>query len=133
MAEVYCNSLCTIAAQSSTSIDSGCFAVRKKLNEMPLVWKGTDEKIFRTKGASLEDSYSNLKTRGWVFQERLPSPRTLIFSSTGISWECREKPATENHYEGHLPSCDSATAFNFNETMGEVARPLLQPLTTAGF
>ncbi|KAF4333464.1 het domain protein [Fusarium beomiforme] len=32
---------------------------------------------------------SKLSTRGWVFQERLLSPRTLHFSENEMAWECR--------------------------------------------
>ncbi|KAF4959084.1 hypothetical protein FGADI_1962 [Fusarium gaditjirri] len=32
---------------------------------------------------------SKLSTRGWVFQERLLSPRTLHFSQNEMAWECR--------------------------------------------
>ncbi|KAF4453693.1 hypothetical protein F53441_3702 [Fusarium austroafricanum] len=32
---------------------------------------------------------SKLSTRGWVFQERLLSPRTLHFAKNEMAWECR--------------------------------------------
>ncbi|KAL2759324.1 hypothetical protein ACRALDRAFT_1028170 [Sodiomyces alcalophilus JCM 7366] len=40
--------------------------------------------------ATRDDSgRSRLSTRGWVFQERLLSPRTLHFSKNEMAWECR--------------------------------------------
>lgn len=36
--------------------------------------------------------------RGWVFQERLMSPRTLIFGKTQVIWQCRSARLIEKSY-----------------------------------
>ncbi|PVH95590.1 HET-domain-containing protein [Periconia macrospinosa] len=36
-----------------------------------------------------EIPYSHLSTRGWVFQERCLSPRTIHFARSETAWECR--------------------------------------------
>jgi len=38
---------------------------------------------------------SPLYDRGWVFQERLLSPRTILFPHRQLFWECREKCVAE--------------------------------------
>lgn len=38
---------------------------------------------------SEEPIHSKLSTRGWAFQERLLSPRTLHFGPSEMGWECR--------------------------------------------
>ena len=37
-----------------------------------------------------------LSTRGWVFQEKMLSPRTIHFTSTQLVWECKELLANED-------------------------------------
>jgi hypothetical protein len=40
-----------------------------------------------------------LNKRGWVFQERVLSPRTVYFGSHDLHWECRESLLCENYPE----------------------------------
>ncbi|KAK0627527.1 heterokaryon incompatibility protein-domain-containing protein [Immersiella caudata] len=62
--------------------------VRKRgflAEELPFhFWSGPGEPY--SKRAS---GRSKLSTRGWVFQERLLSPRTVHFSQHEMAWECR--------------------------------------------
>jgi hypothetical protein len=46
---------------------------------------------------------SPLNKRGWVFQERLLSPRILHFCRNELFWECREHAACESDPEGLSP------------------------------
>lgn len=46
-------------------------------------------------GFSGPSSYHPLNKRGWVFQERLMSPRTLHFGVDRIIWECHDKAYNE--------------------------------------
>jgi len=48
-----------------------------------------------------EPGASHLHTRGWVFQERLLSPRVLQFDEYDVIWECHEAMAS-----GNLPDHD---------------------------
>ena len=45
-------------------------------------------------------AYSPLDRRGWVMQERLLAPRSLIFESNKLSWMCLEMQASERFPEG---------------------------------
>ncbi|KAM0599306.1 hypothetical protein ACHAP1_002947 [Verticillium nonalfalfae] len=46
---------------------------------------------------------SILSTRGWVFQERILSPRTLHFSEFEMAWECRSICTCECSATSHRP------------------------------
>lgn len=50
-----------------------------------------------------EVNRSPLSERGWVFQERVLSPRVVHFSRQGIFWGCREKSLCES-FPSKLPS-----------------------------
>ena len=45
-------------------------------------------------------AYSPLDRRGWVMQERLLAPRSLIFEANKLSWMCLEMQASERFPEG---------------------------------
>lgn len=45
---------------------------------------------------NLDVASSPLNTRGWVFQERYLSPRTIHFASGELVWECRSNIAFES-------------------------------------
>lgn len=45
-------------------------------------------------------SSAHLNKRGWVFQERLLSPRTIHFGERQVFWECRELDAAESFPAG---------------------------------
>ena len=42
-----------------------------------------------------DSPHSKLSTRGWAFQERVLSPRTLFFGPSELGWECRGAVACE--------------------------------------
>ncbi|KAI9155662.1 hypothetical protein HJFPF1_08251 [Paramyrothecium foliicola] len=128
MADVYGNSLCPIAAQSSRSVRSGCFAVRQYLQHAPLVFESPGGLAFFADSSNQEPP--NLNTRGWVFQERLLSPRTLGFSSTGITWECRRKKANERWLFAIPPSHITAVEVDFKKMLVQASTPLSRPLMT---
>lgn len=48
-------------------------------------------------------AYSPLDRRGWVMQERLLAPRSLIFEANKLSWMCLEMQASERFPEGRKP------------------------------
>ena len=48
-----------------------------------------DSDQFRTKDAITSAPCSALSSRGWVFQERMPSYKTLHFGHAETGWECR--------------------------------------------
>lgn len=61
----------------------------------------------------------SLDGRGWVFQERLFSPRSLYFSPHGVEWECRQSTATTDKF---VPSEDIYV-------MGQLSKRLYGQLT----
>ncbi|ETS75019.1 hypothetical protein PFICI_13503 [Pestalotiopsis fici W106-1] len=139
MAAVYSNSLCTLAALSSTSMSSGCFAVRNSLRYEPLLLRSKEEgglnflaprRVYGASGgAKTAEKVHHLNSRGWVFQERMLSPRTLGFSSDGISWECDDLHATDIYPQG-IKQKDffSSTDFMGKHHFKELTMPLLRPL-----
>jgi hypothetical protein len=113
ISEVYRNSSLTVAALSSSNMDSGCFSVRNISRKAPLVFQGHRDTVF-TIPADGEESIKaaeshNLNSHTWVFQERLLSPRTLGFSATGITWDCKE-----SQYEEARPTEDEAKKVSGN-------------------
>lgn len=121
MADVYGNSVCTIAAESSHSVHSGCFMPRNVIQRVGLTWSNGHGEVFNAVSYRSDDI--NLKTRGWVFQERLLSPRTLSFSSRGIAWICRQVNADEINVSGL-----SEEGINWNKMISNVSAPRLQPM-----
>ncbi|KAK2043947.1 heterokaryon incompatibility protein [Colletotrichum somersetense] len=71
MAIIYDNATCTIAANDGLDSDSG------------LTMRGSGAK-----------STNVLDSRAWVCQERMISPRSLIFTGGSVVWECRECDAS---------------------------------------
>ncbi|KAI8289953.1 hypothetical protein K4K60_007423 [Colletotrichum sp. SAR11_57] len=71
MAIIYDNATCTIVAMDGLDSEAGLSIQNSEL-----------------KSAGILDS------RAWVCQERMISPRSLIFSEDSLSWECRECDAS---------------------------------------
>jgi hypothetical protein len=98
MATVYKNALVTIAATGAKDGTGGCFNEEK--DEEILV----SDKECQTYSAhvrrhiehtDLDSQEFPLLTRGWVYQERLLSPRFLQFGKKEIAWECMEQSLCE--------------------------------------
>lgn len=69
MVLVYGNAVCTPMAMDSLNSNGGLFDISP-----------SEENI--------------LTSRAWVMQERMISPRALIFSKEGARWECRTHDST---------------------------------------
>ena len=111
MADVYENSVCTIAAAGEVNIDpSDCFQTQNPLlHNWCKIAGSVDNGIFVraycSKGleATLHSSlieHAALRGRGWIFQERLLSPRMLYFGDREILWVCRQGKASEDNPNG---------------------------------
>lgn len=94
MHDVYAGSACTIAASASEDPEGGLFRPRKA-TDVQLGFIKIDLPTLGTKYFRVWDQfYMNrlthgpLTNRGWVFQERVLSPRVLHFSQYQIAWEC---------------------------------------------
>lgn len=90
MEVVFSNAYCTIAASSATSSLAGFLGERGQRDVTRVPMPG-GESLYLAEHidnfhADVENSV--LSSRGWVFQERALSRRTLYFTSTQIYWEC---------------------------------------------
>jgi Heterokaryon incompatibility protein (HET) len=105
MSKVYGHSTCTIAAAVDGDGDGGCFAGRNQYNVRPCVIANPFSKesnlSFYVRSGYLNQIYkhevknSSWYNRGWVFQERILSPRLLIFGRTQMLWACSKLQAAE--------------------------------------
>lgn len=106
MGNIYSDSYCTIAASASTGMDTGCFVHREPMENQPvyLEWTEGNRKVqravlFRPR-PEWGEVFANepLNKRGWAFQERQLSLRTLHFTAHQVFWECRSSSASEMHH-----------------------------------
>jgi len=114
MGDIYTNSFLTIAASLKGDSSGGCFnkksithdcipSPRKELQSIEITTRGqTGARSTLILLHQLESSAplplknSPLSGRGWVYQERVLSPRTIHFTPTQAVWECREMYRTED-------------------------------------
>jgi len=123
MADVYANSVLTIAAWSASSCDEGLFTIRDPLSVGSCrIYDiaGENESVFTMSLWSFNVPYEHslrMKTplydRGWVLQERLFAPRTLNVGSL-ISWECRTGNRSE--FQPELSTFQISVKNIFNPT-----------------
>ncbi|KAF2460082.1 heterokaryon incompatibility protein-domain-containing protein [Lineolata rhizophorae] len=117
MAEVYSNAFVTIAADAAANSHMGFLGENNRhgCNKVVPVpcrdRNGGEATVFvrraglaSTPSHSVHDraglSRSRLSTRGWVFQERMLSPRTLYFTAAEMGWSCRTEVACECRVNG---------------------------------
>lgn len=105
MGDIYSGSYCTIAASSSTGMDSGCFVHRDLLENRPvyLQWSEGNKEVQRVAVFRPRPEWAEafadepLNKCGWVFQERQLAPHTLHFTKHQLFWGCRSSSASEMH------------------------------------
>jgi hypothetical protein len=105
MMEVYGCSACTIVAAKSKSGAGGCFAERNPFRVRPCQISNPFSKdsgiSFCIRSQYLSEIYkrevvdASWYERAWVFQERVLSPRLLIFGKSQIMWACQRLQASE--------------------------------------
>ena len=116
MGGIYFNSVATIAAETSKDNEGGVFnskswtsasSILKDVIQMDewkeagkrstmFVWDPSLPRLSHV-GRPLHLLHSSaLSNRGWVFQERLLSPRTIHYTQSQILWECRTYYAAED-------------------------------------
>jgi hypothetical protein len=109
MLQVYRNSFCNIAAADSTSAQSGIPRPRDPEGLLDAEFQGRPNStifgnsIWRVVPKALWDEQvlsAALNTRGWVFQERLLSPRLMHFTRTQVFWDCATISACETYPDG---------------------------------
>lgn len=112
MADVYRGAVCNIGASASRNSDEGCFRTRDPTTVSPCLittnFVGTipnSEYVVEVNDYREinHDIYQPLFQRGWVFQERVLSPRMLHFGSNYVFWECKTMRVSEKYpVEGFL-------------------------------
>jgi len=111
MGDIYSNATLTISAAVGEDSHAGLFVDRDPRKTYPCtldVQYPKEDGVIR-KGAFLmcRDWYmpepAYLDTRGWTFQEKYLSTRTLSFSKTEIYWNCASKTASEGLPMGLIP------------------------------
>src|SRR5437762_3423520 len=104
-------SVCTLAVAGEVNIGTGdVFQTRNPLiHNWCKIAESVDNGIFvrafcskgleATLGSSLVE-HTVLHSRGWIFQERLLSPRMLYFGGREVLWEYRQGRASEDNPNG---------------------------------
>ncbi|KAF2728050.1 HET-domain-containing protein, partial [Polyplosphaeria fusca] len=103
MHKVYRYSYCNIAAADSADSSGGLFRARDPLDIVPPRFQSNSSSIFgkQTWRVISEDLWdtellgTSIYKRGWVFQERMLSPRLLHFARDQIFWDCGTISACE--------------------------------------
>lgn len=111
MGNIYMNSALTIASHIGDHA-SGCFnehsvsnttrnkgstslvrgqTIDGRLTRLLFIWDFTGDE-----NEPSDIQGSELQTRGWIFQERILSPRTVHFTRNQVVWECRTKYLDED-------------------------------------
>ncbi|KAL2264973.1 hypothetical protein VTJ83DRAFT_7483 [Remersonia thermophila] len=109
MAAYYGNSYCTLAATSAADAKEGFLQPRsddlvsKSITLPPWAPRGRQVRIAWVPDWSKEVPSSSLYTRGWVFQERTLSKRTLHWGRRGLWWECEHQRASEFFPQDPIP------------------------------
>ncbi|RSM12623.1 hypothetical protein CEP52_002303 [Fusarium oligoseptatum] len=104
MNQIYANGTCNISATSAKSAADGLFfnplgsrllQALKHRREQP----ATPGRMGITFNGDFVDFIDScpLNTRGWVFQERMLSPRVIHFTNLQIYWECFVAQLSERH------------------------------------
>lgn len=89
MEDVFNNAYCTIAASSASSSLAGFLGPRQPRDTIRLAT--TSGPLYLAEAIddfATDVEKSILNSRGWVFQERALSRRTIFFTSTQVYWEC---------------------------------------------
>jgi hypothetical protein len=105
MMDVYGGSACTVVAAKASSGAGGCFAERDQFRIRPCKISNPFSKdtgiSFCIRSQYLSEIYrrevveSSWYNRAWVFQERVLSPRLLIFGKSQMMWACQRLQASE--------------------------------------
>ncbi|KAF3004449.1 hypothetical protein E8E14_002464 [Neopestalotiopsis sp. 37M] len=117
MHRVYRNSFCNLTASDSRDGSGGLFRSRKMETLIPTSIETSDASLFGRSSwlilpSDLWDDHllgQPLYERGWVFQERILSPRMLHFTEDQVFWDCASMSACEILPDG-LPSYLDVTA-----------------------
>ena len=122
MADIYRNATVTIAATAAPHADSGCAAVRNKLQLAPFT---------PLPGIVIEANFKRdawiflkgpLEKRGWTFQEIQLSRRVLRCGGEELAWQCRTRSYLESDPGRPISRIGSSSANSPRTSVG--TRPL---------
>jgi hypothetical protein len=110
MHKVYSHSYCNLSATDGVNSSDGLYHSRYAHNiretKVNLYVRHHNDQVDRSASLVLEDTdrmwnrfvvQTAFHKRGWVFQERVLSPRVLHFGRHQLFWECRESQRQEKH------------------------------------
>jgi hypothetical protein len=86
---VYGNAYFTICAADGTDANAGLRALHNPSQQQNIAFYSRDIRLKCLQPAEHYIRNSTWNTRGWTFQERLLSPRTLIFTERRMFFQCR--------------------------------------------
>lgn len=100
MSHIYRDSLITLSASFGKDPYEGIFTTSNPRHvSQHLITTGVDESLvgihYREPITHTTHQSSPLEERGWAFQERLLSPRVLLFRREELVWECRQGEVCE--------------------------------------
>ncbi|XRM43458.1 hypothetical protein ABZX51_006633 [Aspergillus tubingensis] len=101
MGDIYAQSYITIIALAGGDAEHGLPGVNKA--KRPACWTGTTQGIYlMAMPPYYEDclSVSKWATRGWTFQETTLATRRLLFSETGVLFECSRSGIIQDEIHG---------------------------------
>lgn len=111
MGEIYGQATLTISAGSATTEQDRILVTRDperasgplniKVGNMGSVQLGVRKAPYTLGSEPKGGDYGKSSTRAWIWQERLLSARTVIFTPTAIKFECRRTSCWEGFYKDH--------------------------------
>ncbi|TRX90161.1 hypothetical protein FHL15_008889 [Xylaria flabelliformis] len=135
MQRIYNRSACTLAASASEDPNGGLFRRRDPQALVPGTIAAPSAALRNENYHIFDNSYWDrhaingpLHKRGWVFQERLLSPRVIYFGKSQISWECFTELKCEGFPYG-IPKLNSVKKL---DPLWEFQEPGHQPMQQRG-
>ena len=102
MASIYSNSYLTLCAADGADAESGLLGIRQyspPRNVQQDILAFNDSRMSSKWVKVMHSVGSIYDERGWTFQERVLSRRSLSFTGSGLEWRCREVSAEEQSLE----------------------------------
>lgn len=129
MGDIYRGGICNIAVVDAEDSSDGCFSLRNPLKDIPCRLPSNsnkDDLVASIPSDAIWVKDSMLSRRGWVFQERVLSPRTIYYSRKRVGWECRCGDATEQRASICDRSIDGIIFPLMKETLSYLEKPFDQ-------
>ena len=109
MCDIYRDAYVTIIAASSQKVSEGFLRDRKRPVETPLPFWCPDGRlgtISVDESGSAKPDKEPVNLRAWCFQERVLSPRTLVYASHTLQYQCQTAISDIGDIWNYLPSTE---------------------------